>query len=170
MNSRLIGNVKTNYTERFSALWRAWPSGKKGSMHRAYTTWLSQRLETAEHDFLELVELFKKSEQWRKGYVPHVSTWLNDRPWLGCDVLDMAAHRERIATERQDAAVNPLVEKLARDKAIQDEWEDLNAAWATLADADKRKVITDLSARLKTPVSEKVARAMWWRERQGAAQ
>ena len=64
----------------FNRFWTAYPLKKaKGRAERAF-----EKIDPDEQlatRMIVAVERAKTSEQWRKGFVPYGSTWLNDRGW-----------------------------------------------------------------------------------------
>ncbi len=70
---------KQEYPKEFLDLWQA--TGKYGNKMPAFKTW--QRIKTSV-DLNTLVTAWgkwMKTDQWSRGYVPFLATWLNRRGW-----------------------------------------------------------------------------------------
>jgi hypothetical protein len=70
------------YTQAFLAFWEAYPTASKGSKFEAFNKW--QRMELAEHAAkltADVAERAKGDRQWLEGFIPHVSTYINQRIW-----------------------------------------------------------------------------------------
>lgn len=69
--------------ERFDRFWAAYP--RKVGKERARKAWAKIKLtDELLASMLKALEAQKKSEDWRKDggqYIPHPSTWLNDKRW-----------------------------------------------------------------------------------------
>jgi hypothetical protein len=68
--------------ESFKAFWQAYPNKKgKGAAEKA---WKKARINGELETILLAIEVQKKSSQWSKDsgqFIPHPSTWLNERRW-----------------------------------------------------------------------------------------
>jgi hypothetical protein len=73
-------NLKTIYSEGFADFWKAYP--RKDARQPASKAWekLNPTPSLAKQ-IISAVEQKKTSEQWRRGIVPHASTFLNQRRW-----------------------------------------------------------------------------------------
>ena len=73
-------STPTGKPERFEKFWKAYPNG--AGRKAAVRAWDKLKPDDA---LLELMShTLKKdmrSEQWRRGIIPHASTWLNSEPW-----------------------------------------------------------------------------------------
>ena len=80
--------------ERFEKFWKAYPNG--AGRKAAVKAWDKLKPDDA---LLELMShTLKKdmrSEQWRRGIIPHASTWLNSEPWNDDYSKIPGAHTQR---------------------------------------------------------------------------
>lgn len=65
------------YTEQFELFWKSYPrhENKKESA-KAFA-----KIKTELTILLKAIEVQKQSKQWKDGYIPHASTWLNQCRW-----------------------------------------------------------------------------------------
>lgn len=70
------------YSEAFNQFWSAYP--RKEAKGAAAKSWKAQKLDGKLSDILAGLELYKRCEQWTKDqgrFIPHPTTWLNQRRW-----------------------------------------------------------------------------------------
>lgn len=75
----------------FDELKALWPAGKRGSLKVARRRWeaLSGRDQEAA---INGAALAQSTDTWRRGFIPHISTFLHQRRWE--DLLDGADRQE----------------------------------------------------------------------------
>ncbi len=77
------GEDRSTITNDFALFWSAYPKKvNKGTAEKAFNK-LHKELPDIKK-LIELLELKKNSEQWKKDngqYIPHASTWLNAKGW-----------------------------------------------------------------------------------------
>lgn len=74
----------------FEDFWNAWPSGYKKARRSAVRAW--DKLKPSEklmHQMADALRQQRKSDRWKRGFVPYPATWLNGRRWE--DDLDAVA-------------------------------------------------------------------------------
>ena len=111
-----VGPVRVNYSPAFEEFWQASP--RTGSKANAYKTWQRFRCATIKGEIIAAVTAHRQTEQWRKGYIPHMVKWLNGRHWedeidaINADGLSYEerqfrefdeAHRRKVQREREGA-------------------------------------------------------------------
>lgn len=72
-----------DYTAEFERFWRAYPR-RDGSKAKAFKAWCNITQRPPLDLLLKSIVLHKQTEQWRTDngrYIPHASTWLNQRRW-----------------------------------------------------------------------------------------
>ncbi len=81
----------TPYPEGFEAFWNAYPKGRKVARPRAIRAW--RKIKPSERlAVYSGLEAWKRSDQWVKEhgrYIPHPSTFLNDRMWEDVEALSL---------------------------------------------------------------------------------
>lgn len=71
----------------FLKFWTAWPRGeRKRAQGRCWEIWLKKDFDLASELILAHVEALKKSDGWRKGFVPAPLVYLNQRQWEGAEL------------------------------------------------------------------------------------
>ena len=65
--------------EGFTEFWKAYP--RKDAKHPASLAWARTKASTALPAILADVDRRKGTKQWREGFIPHASTYLNQRRW-----------------------------------------------------------------------------------------
>lgn len=71
---------KGDYTKGFDMTWTEYPHGTNSSKRKAYEAW--KKLTPEERQAAtDALPAFKASKRWREGYIPHASTYLNQRLW-----------------------------------------------------------------------------------------
>ena len=66
-----------SYKKEFLDLWEVYPE-KKGKL-AAYKAW--QKVKVPTQELIRAVNKQKTWDQWEKGYIPHLATWLNQGRW-----------------------------------------------------------------------------------------
>ena len=66
-------------TENFDAFWSAYP--RKEAKAKAEQLWAQKHCDKHAAVIMQHVEEMKMSRQWQEGFVPHASTYLNQRRW-----------------------------------------------------------------------------------------
>lgn len=75
------GNQKKPYSEEFETFWSC--TSKRGEKIKAYSAWKTHKLDK-QHE--TMIDLIKTNYELKYGdrevrYQPHISTWINYRPW-----------------------------------------------------------------------------------------
>jgi hypothetical protein len=72
---------KSHYTEAFESFWQS--SIKRGEKAKAYSAWKLHKLDNKAQEMIELLETNYKVKHGANEtkYQPHISTWINYRPW-----------------------------------------------------------------------------------------
>lgn len=84
----LSADACVNQQEQFSIFWAAYP--RKEGKKKAWEKW--QKMNPDQELFQRILfglDAHKRSEQWRRGVIPHPTTWLNGERWA--DELDSPA-------------------------------------------------------------------------------
>jgi hypothetical protein len=63
----------------FEEFWRAYP--RKQAKKVAFSSWVMAKGKPPLDKILSAVELQRESDQWKQGYIPMPSTWLNQGRW-----------------------------------------------------------------------------------------
>ena len=63
----------------FDAFWSIYP--RKETKAKAQQIWLSKNCDAHIERILQHVEDMKSTRQWQEGFIPHASTYLNQRRW-----------------------------------------------------------------------------------------
>lgn len=117
------------YSAVFEAFWALWPKGKRGVKAKAYEKWKMKRLDepSQQHSRDRLTEdviaRTAKDRQWKAGFVPHMTTYLNQRGWTAdideTEDNDKQTNFEKSieASKRGRAIVNELASRSAREEA-----------------------------------------------------
>lgn len=70
------------YTPGFTRFWDAYPQcDQKVNKRGIFEKWKSRKLEDLTDEILAGLARWKTSKKWRDGYVPLVSTWINQSRW-----------------------------------------------------------------------------------------
>lgn len=67
------------YDAEFLELWEAYP--RKIAKQAAYRAWKKARDRPPLDEMLQAIHSAIQSQQWRKGYIPNLATWLNQGRW-----------------------------------------------------------------------------------------
>lgn len=71
-------------SESFESFWSAWPkSTRKQGKSNCLAIWKKRGCESVAAEIIAHVEAMKSSEEWRTGFDPMPSTYLNQRRWDG---------------------------------------------------------------------------------------
>jgi hypothetical protein len=74
---------KQEYSDEFESAWKNHGTAK-GSKFKAYEKWKKLKRDKVLpplQTILEVQNRQRESREWREGYVPHFTTWLNGRLW-----------------------------------------------------------------------------------------
>lgn len=63
----------------FEEFWRAYP--RKQAKKVAFSSWVMAKGKPPLDKILSAIELQRESDQWKQGYIPMPSTWLNQGRW-----------------------------------------------------------------------------------------
>jgi len=75
------GAAAPNYSAEFEEFWSHFPRGK-GNKKKTWDQWKRLRPDAdLRAVIVERVEAWKKTRQWRDGFVTHAERWLRDRGW-----------------------------------------------------------------------------------------
>lgn len=102
------GQLKNPYPREFERAWKNHGT-RNGSKHDALKRWKllkSQRVLPAVEIIIEAQDRQKLSDQWRRGYVPHFSTWLNKRLWEAETQTDQHEDRPYQPTNLQEVIID----------------------------------------------------------------
>lgn len=139
-----------SYPAAFEAAWEA--TDKTGSKWRALAAW-KRHGRPAPEVIAAGWKRWKATDQWQRGIVPHVSTWINGRcfeqtpaevprapapaPWeeRQARARREAAERDRIASQRGAEAVDRKVAELRRFQRPPSDGPDVAGTVAALANA-----------------------------------
>lgn len=75
------------YSDLFEEFWKRWPKGKGGVKAKAYQSWLKLQLDDHSMESsrfrldTDVAARIEKDSQWARGYVPHMTTYLNGSGW-----------------------------------------------------------------------------------------
>jgi len=100
------------HTERFDAFWAQYPTGHRKAKKRAREIWARKRLDNrADEIMADLARRPVHDDQWRQGYIPNPSTYLNQERWTD-DYRQPAAQGARSSTvqSQSDAAIDRWLE------------------------------------------------------------
>jgi len=78
--------AKPQPSERFAEFWAAYPN--KVAKDKAARSWSSVQADDIADEIIGALESCKTSEQWVKDngrFIPHASTWLNNRRWTDAE-------------------------------------------------------------------------------------
>jgi hypothetical protein len=90
----------------FDVFWESWP--RKQGKTDAIRAW--GKIPIAEYGAISIgLERWKRSEQWRRGVIPHAATWLNQKRWQDEDIPD--------GSEKGTANGKPSASDIARANA-----------------------------------------------------
>jgi hypothetical protein len=83
INNNIIscGNQKKSYSDEFEAFWSC--TNKRGEKIKAYAAWKTHKLDKQSETMIDLIKTnyeLKYGDREQK-FLPHISTWINYRPW-----------------------------------------------------------------------------------------
>ncbi|SRR6266700_2309388 len=70
---------RVGYPKDFELAWAAYPKNQRGNKFPAWQAWQRHKPQTGQ--FMAGLASAKNCKQWREGYAPHMSTWVNARGW-----------------------------------------------------------------------------------------
>lgn len=76
-----VATVARDLDADFEVLWKAYPNHKSGKKKPKAIFDKIMRGGTSLHTLIKAIELQKKTRDWIKGYIPHLTTWLNQNRW-----------------------------------------------------------------------------------------
>ena len=76
--------------EHFETFWSHYP--RKETKAKAQDIWRSKNCDAHIARILQHVEDMKVSKQWQEGFIPHASTYLNQRRWE--DTVEAGSHAD----------------------------------------------------------------------------
>jgi len=100
------------HTKRFDEFWAQYPTGHRKAKKRAREIWARKRLDDrADEIMADLARRPVHDDQWRQGYIPNPSTYLNQERWTD-DYRQPAAQGARCSTvqSQSDAAIDRWLE------------------------------------------------------------
>lgn len=110
------GDAK-DYPSEFEQVW-AGCKPKRGNKHPAFKAWV--KLKPAAILVLRVYGLRLRTDGWQRGYIPYLSTWLNDRGWeTEPDPSEFKAPTN--GTKAEPFAVRAERE---REERLQEDWAD----------------------------------------------
>ena len=73
-------NGSTPTTDKFDKFWIHWPVKRKKKQAKAI--WSRKKLDESVDDLIsDVTERLKHDRQWKQGYIPHCTTYLNGHRW-----------------------------------------------------------------------------------------
>lgn len=77
----IVDDADAGYPEEFLRIWNAWPQGKRGNKGAALKAWKKAKALRSVDFMLKSIEAHKAHDPkwWEGEYIPHASTWLNQR-------------------------------------------------------------------------------------------
>lgn len=109
---------KNNYSEEFEKFWSK--TNKRGEKVRAYSAWKSNNLDSKVDIMIDLLKTNYdlKYADWGKKYWPHISSWINYRPWEEGAVLTeeevIAKAHEQLQSTKDNLPVKQKTQKLIK--------------------------------------------------------
>ena len=109
-------------SEKFLIFWAAYPN--KQGRAKAWEKWAEWKLDSQADAIMAALDGFRRSEGWLKDsgqFIPHGSTWINQRRWL--DMAEVAAPRQparNAAPPRPMPNSRELAERLAQERYEED--------------------------------------------------
>ena len=76
-----IATVARDLDADFEVLWKAYPNHKSGKKKPKAAFDKIMRDGMSLHTLIKAVELQKNTRDWKMGFVPHLTTWLNQNRW-----------------------------------------------------------------------------------------
>ena len=73
------GREGNNGSGAFDDFWKLYP--KKIGKQAAMASWKRQKLNDKLPEILSAIQAQKESDQWKRGFIPHPTTWLNQGRW-----------------------------------------------------------------------------------------
>jgi hypothetical protein len=95
-------NKKDSIKDSFDDIYSYYPSsGKKGKSpaFKKYKEYRRLKTVPGNQILIDHIEASKKTKQWQDGYIPHFSTWMNQRRWE-----DEISQEEIVLTEEEQRA------------------------------------------------------------------
>lgn len=77
----IVDDADAGYPDEFLRIWNAWPQGKRGNKGAALKAWKKAKALRSVEFMLKSIEAHKAHDPkwWEGEYIPHASTWLNQR-------------------------------------------------------------------------------------------
>ena len=77
----IVDDADAGYPDEFLRIWNAWPQGKRGNKGAALKAWKKAKALRSVDFMLKSIEAHKAHDPkwWEGEYIPHASTWLNQR-------------------------------------------------------------------------------------------
>lgn len=122
------GAAAPGYTDDFLTFWKAFPSGK-GNKKKSFDQWKRLKPDAElQAVILDRIEAWKRTRQWRDGFITHAERWLRDRGWeddLPNDAPSITVHRGgQLDDEIPDNIIGPERRRLVREKWMRDNPEE----------------------------------------------
>jgi len=81
-------NQVTPIPPAFKAFWEAWPrSERKQAQGKCYELWVKSGFDGISDRILSHVDVLKKSDGWKRGFIPAPLVYLRDKRWEGADTV-----------------------------------------------------------------------------------
>jgi len=107
------------YTPEFEMFWSAYPRKEgKGEAYKSFTKAINDCGATVQ-DLIDGIERYKCTEQWQRDggkYIPHPTTWLNQKRWEDSPMIASQNTRDRPS---YNSKVNPM--DAIRQKILEEE-------------------------------------------------
>lgn len=130
-------NTREDDTEKaFNTFWEAYPRHTNTSKKETFKKFCKAIQKTDLQTMLNAIELQKQTKQWKDGYIPMPTTWLNQEKWE--DDVDIPAEKpKRIYTDTEKAwlAADWLSRKLhSMYPTISELKPEILQVWASVFD------------------------------------
>lgn len=101
LGDRMQEGLKERYSPGFEKFWTAWPKIRKKYKPKAFAAWQKNQCERLAEQIVAHVEVRAKQDQeWRRGYVPMPTTFLNGHGWT--DEYEKVSERRHGSESRAD--------------------------------------------------------------------
>lgn len=105
-------------SEKFLTFWANYPN--KQGRAKAWEKWSEWKLDSQADAIMAALDGFRRSEGWLKDngrFVPHGSTWINQRRWL--DMAEVAAPRQPAQRNGSAVDMDEMIRKAIEAKRIE---------------------------------------------------
>lgn len=88
LSARPLTRSGSDAIDWFARFWDAYPKERRRNRTKMENTWRTRKLNAKAELILERLEQHKSSDQWKRGIIPLIATWINQEAWeqdLGSD-------------------------------------------------------------------------------------